>query len=525
VDHTVIDGGAFAPIPDLPVVGPGEPVPPAADRVDDCSAGPIETIAGTGEPGFSGDGGPAALARLDHPAAVYVTADGTVYICNRHDHRVRKVAPDGTITTVAGSGWIDPDGSGRCAGDGGLAIHAQLDRPQDIAATDDGIIYIADTWSHVIRKVDGAGVITTIAGGGAPLHGTGDGGPATEAVLSHVGGPVFSPDGSYYISEWWGNRVRKVDAAGIITTIAGNGTAGTSGDGGAATQAALNAPFGMATTKDGSLYIAEWNGNVIRKVDPEGIITTVAGDGQPGYTGDGGPAAQARLHTPGGLAVGPDGSLYIADIDNHAIRKISPDGIITTVAGIGRGGYSGDDERATDAALREPRDVAVGPDGSLYIADFGNNRVRRVWLRPCDPEAAKRSADDLRAEADDSPEAWREVFELYMIAKAYDDALAAAQKLRGLMPEAERMRVEVLVARVYMAKRDDHEARRRLIAILARSQDAAVLRNAADALVDLYLLREERDQAIATLNDLRLRTRDRGLLDWIDERLKEIAGE
>jgi sugar lactone lactonase YvrE len=528
VDHIVAGFAAFRRIGPPPVVGVEKPVPQPADRVEDCSAGPIDTIAGTGQPGFAGDGGPAILAPLNRPAAVYVAADGTVYICNRHDHRIRRVAADGTITTVAGSGWTDPDGSGRCAGDGGPAIHAHLDRPQDIMVSDDGIIYIADTWSHVIRKVDAAGIITTIAGGGAPSHGIGDGGPATEAILSHVGGPVFSPDGSYYISEWWAHRVRMVDPAGTITTVAGNGTAGYSGDGGPATQASLNAPFGMTVAKDGSLYIAEWNGHVIRKLDSEGIITTVAGDGQPGYTGDGGPAAEARIHTPGGLALGADGSLYVADIDNHAIRKISPEGTITTVAGIGHPGYSGDGDRATEAALREPRDVAMGPDGSLYIADFGNNRIRRVRLRPCDPVAAKAKADALLVEAGESIDAWREVVELYMVAQAWENALAAAEQVLTLTPETDepaRMSGEVLVARVYAARRDDHEARRRLMRILARANDTIVLREAADVLADLYLLRGEREQAIATLDDLRLRSNDKELLNWVDQRVKEIAGE
>jgi hypothetical protein len=254
----------------------------------------------------------------------------------------------------------------------------------------------------------------------------------------------------------------------------------------------------------------------------------VAGNGTEGYTGDGGPATQAQLNMPGGLALAADGSIYIADTHNNAIRRINRAGIITTVAGTGSACYSGDKGTATEASLHMPYHVALGPDGDLYFADFGNHRVRKIRLRPCEPEAAKAKGDALRATAGRSIEIWREVIELYLIAKAWDQALAAARQVLAITPEADqqaRMSAEVLIARVYVAKRDDPEARRRLMRVLANTGDPVVIREAADVLVGLYLARGEREQAIATLTDLRARTAAGGLRQWADQRLKELADE
>ena len=191
-------------------------------------------------------------------------------------------------------------------------------------------------------------------------------------------------------------------------------------------------------------------------------------------------------------------------------------------------GSSADGGRATEAGLCYPRAVALAPDGTLYIADGGNNRIRRIRWWPSQPDAAKAMADDLATKAGDSVSAWREVAELYMMAQSWDQALAAAQRSLALIPKDEEpgyTRAELLVARVCVAKRDDHGARRLLIRVLARTRDPGLLRQAGEALVDLYLLREERDQAIATLSDLRLRTDDPDLIRWVDQRLKEIAGD
>jgi sugar lactone lactonase YvrE len=213
-------------------------------------------------------------------------------------------------------------------------------------------------------------------GGGCALGG--DGGPAKNASLSTVSGVAVAPDGSVYLTDTGQSRVRKVAPNGTISTIAGNGTSGGAGDGGQATLAQLQTPRGLALGPDGSLFIAEQGGHRVRKVAPDGVISTVAGTGVAGSSGDGGPAAQAMLSGPFGVAVGLDGTLYIADTVNHRIRRVGTDGVITTVAGDGTPGFAGDDGPATLAKLREPRGLTVERDGALVLVDTENHRVRRV---------------------------------------------------------------------------------------------------------------------------------------------------
>jgi streptogramin lyase len=288
---------------------------------------PITTVAGNGTLGYSGDGGPATQAELNIPHGVALGPDGTLYIAD--NVVVRRVAPDGIITTVAGNG------TSGYSGDGGPATQAELNSPIGVAVGPDGSLYIADWGNNRIRRVGPDGVITTVAGGGIG----GDGGPATQAALFEPSAVAVGPDGSLYIPDR--NRIRRVGPDGIITTVAGGASQGYSGDGGPATLAELSFPSGVAIGPDGSLYIADGN-NRIRRVGPDGVITTVAGNGTIGFSGDGGPATQAELGTPFGVAVGPDGLLYIADFRNHRIRRVGADGIITTVAGDGTGGFSGD---------------------------------------------------------------------------------------------------------------------------------------------------------------------------------------
>ena len=285
---------------------------------------------------------------------------------------VRRSAEDVNriITTVAGNG------SQSYSGDNGPATEAGLSKPQDVAVGPDGSIYIADRDNRRIRKVDTSGIITTVAGGGS--SGLGDGGPATEAWLYYPFGVAVGSDGSIYIADYYNHRIRKVDPSGIITTVAGNGSRGYSGDGGPATEAGLYYPFGVAVGPDGSIYIANFYNRRIRKIDPFGIITTVAGNGSVAFSGDGGPATEAGLYYPFGVTTSPDGSFYIALNYGNRIRRVDPSGIITTVAGNGSGVFSGDDGPATKAGLSAPSGVAVGPDGSIYIADRDNHRVRRV---------------------------------------------------------------------------------------------------------------------------------------------------
>ncbi len=290
------------------------------------------------------------------------------------------------ITTMAGSETAG------YSGDGGPAAQAKLSGPIGIAAGPDGSIYIAEAGNSCIRRVSPDGIITTVAGNGTAGY-SGDGGPAAQAQLDYPNDVAISPDGSLYISDSRNYRIRRVSSDGIITTVTGNGAAGYSGDGGPATQAQLIGPTGVAVGPDGSLYIAEcqytsegsmygsWVNNRIRRVGTDGIITTVAGVGPGGYGGDGGPAAQALLNRPEGVAVGADGTIYIAEMENQRIRRVGTDGIITTVAGIPWnriGNYSGDGGPATLATFHSVADVEVGPDRSLYITDWGTHSIRRV---------------------------------------------------------------------------------------------------------------------------------------------------
>jgi RHS repeat-associated protein len=331
----------------------------------------IDTVTGTGAWGYGGDGGPATQAVLNAPTGVAFDSGGSLYIADIWNHRIRRVGTDGIITTVAGTGVGGYDG------DGGPATEAQLNSPIDVALGPNGSIYIADRYNHRIRRVGPDGVITTVAGTGVGGH-DGDGGPATQAQLHYPYGVALGPDGSLYFADAANHRIRRVGLDGVITTVAGSGTSGGTGDGGLAVEARLSFPRGIALGPDGNLYIADGYNHRIRRVGLDGVITTVAGSVVPGYGGDGGPATQARLALPLGVAIGLDGSLYIADGGNHCIRRVGADGVITTVAGTGAYGYGGDGGPATKAQLFWPARIALGPDDSLYFSDSGNNRIRRM---------------------------------------------------------------------------------------------------------------------------------------------------
>ena len=357
----------------------------AADRGDKIVVkiyltGVLNVVAGNGIVGFSGDGGPATSARLflsdfsSGVAGVALDAAGNLYIADVSNRRIRKVSPVGIITTVAGNGR-----SG-FSGDGGPATSAELNQPVGVAVDATGSLYIAEEFNHRIRKVSPGGIITTVAGNGVPGF-SGDGGPATGASLNQPQGVAVDAAGNLYIADTLNQRIRKVSPAGIITTVAGNGNSGFSGDGGPATSASLFTPGGIAVDAFGNLYIADTRNERIRKVSPDGIITTVAGSGLPprgGFSGDGGPATSARLDFPLGVAVDGSGNLYIADDKNRRIRKVSPSGIITTLAGSGEFKSSGDGGPATSASLGFPTGVTVDAVGNLYIADRFNHRIRRV---------------------------------------------------------------------------------------------------------------------------------------------------
>ena len=334
-------------------------------RKVDITSGIISTVAGTGTFGFSGDGGPAIAAKLRNPAGVYVDGVGNIYIADFTNSRVRKVDTLGNINTIAG-------GVSGIQGDGGPAIAARLSVPNDTFVDGMGNLYIVDIRNHRIRKVDTSGIITTIAGGGA-----GDGGPVSEANLNVPWGVHIDNAGNLYIADSQYHRVRKVDTSGIITTIAGTGYQGFSGDGGPGSLAELNEPLRVFVDGAGNVYIGDTSNHRVRKVDTAGIITTVAGNGIRGFSGDGGPAVSASLSRPWGVHVDGTGNLYIADVSNHRVRKVDPSGNITTVAGNGIRGFSGDGGPAISASLNNPISLDGG-SSNLYIVDLSNHRVRKV---------------------------------------------------------------------------------------------------------------------------------------------------
>jgi len=330
------------------------------------ASGIISTIAGTGDAGDTGDNGAATLARLNEPRGVFINSSGSIYIADTKNHKIRWINASGKIRPIAGTGTSGD------AGDGGDALSALLNEPSGIFKDATGI-YIADTKNHKIRKVDTSGDISTFAGTGTP--GDADDG-VTDPLLALLNEPrgVFKDGTDLYIADTKNHKIRKVDASGIISTIAGTGDAGNTGDGAAATSARLNEPNNMVFFS-GELYIADTKNHIIRKVDTSGDISTIVGGG---VLGDGGFARLARLNEPNGIFK-DDTDLYIADTRNHRIRKIDLlTNIITTIAGTGEAGSTGDGGAATSARLNEPRSVFVAPSGNLYIADTKNHKIRRV---------------------------------------------------------------------------------------------------------------------------------------------------
>jgi uncharacterized protein (TIGR03437 family) len=380
------------------------------------STGTITRVAGNGTQGFSGDGGPAIAAAFWDPYAVAVDAGGNIYVADSGNARVRMISPAGIVTTIAGNGHQGD------SGDNGPALDAELSYPSGIAFDAGGNVYISS--GYRVRMVSPAGIVTAFAGNGTPGY-SGDNGPAASAEIDLPLRIALDSAGNLYVVDFYNNRIRKVSRAGIITTFAGNGTSGYSGDGGPATAAQLNAPGGVAADASGNLYIADSGNSRIRVVSPQGIITTIAGNGVAGYASDelsypadiavnaagnvyiadtgnlrvrklsagiiqtiagnglsysanGGPAVAALFVDPAGVAVDAGGNVYIADPGGNRIYQVSPAGTITTVAGNGSAGFSGDGGLATDAQMSGPWGVAVDGSGNLYISDRGNNRIRKV---------------------------------------------------------------------------------------------------------------------------------------------------
>jgi len=323
-------------------------------RIREDALGTIVTVAGNGTAGFSGDGGPATSAELHSGFAAFgVTLDssGNIFIADSVNNRIREVSTSGVITTVAGNGTAG------FSGDGGAATGAELNNPTGVAVDGSGTFYIADQRNNRIRKVSG-GVITTVAGNGVSGF-SGDGGPATSAAIYYPNAVALDNSGNLYIADTLNNRIRKV-SGGTITTIAGNATTGYKCTNGVATSLGLNEPRGVAVDSGGNVFIADYGLSCIREVTGTSI-TTVAGNGSFSYGGDGGPATSAALNDPTGVAVDNVGDIYIADYVNNRIRMVNGSGIISTVAGNGTPGFNGDGHAATATELYNPVNVAVPP--------------------------------------------------------------------------------------------------------------------------------------------------------------------
>ncbi len=333
--------------------------------------GAVSTFAGNGLYGFSGDGGAATMASMWNPNGIAFDASGNLFMADYGNNRIRKVNTASIISTVAGGTFTG-------YGDGGTALNAQLTGPCWSAKDAYGNLYVTDIDASTIRKIGTSGIISTISGTGTPGY-SGDGGPATAAQLYYPYAIDFDQSGNLFMCDLGTSIIRKIDPSGIITTIAGTAsTFGNSGDGGPASACLLNSPVNLKVDRYNRIYICDRSNRKIRMIDTTGIITTVAGNGTSGYTGDGGPATNAEMVSPHGIAFDGSGNLYFADASKSVVRKVTPSGIISTVAGIGTFGFSGDGGPATNAALAFPCALAVDSAGNIFVSDGNNSCIRKI---------------------------------------------------------------------------------------------------------------------------------------------------
>jgi sugar lactone lactonase YvrE len=340
------------------------------------SPGSIDTVAGDADWIYQGDGALATLSPIFLPTGVVADAGGNFYLSDSQNNRIRRVdGQTGVISTVAGTG------SPGYEGDHVQATQTMVNIPAGLVLDGAGNIYFADTGNHIVRRVDAVtGVITTVVGTPAIQGYAGDGAAATQAQLAFPQGVAFDEAGDLLIADTGNNAIREVNAVtGIIRTVAGTGVAGFNGDNQAATTAQLNSPWSVAVAQDGSLYIADLTNNRVRKVSTAGMISTVAGTGTRGFSGDGGSAVAAVLGEPAAVAIDPAGDIYIADSDNNRVREISAaTGIIETICGNASEEFAGDDGPANLASLYGPYALFFDETGNLYVADMFHNRVRRI---------------------------------------------------------------------------------------------------------------------------------------------------
>ncbi len=338
------------------------------------ATGTILAFAGNGERGQSGsgDGGPATQASFEQPQGLILDALGQLLIADEDDGRVRRVRLDGTIETVAGS-----LGGTTFDGDGGLATDARLGRCVAVAFDSEGNLVIGDRWNGVVRRVDSDGIIHTIAGTGVRGD-SGDGGPARFAQMDEIFDLDVDDQGRIYVSDFGSSRIRRIDLDGTIQTVAGNGTPLYGGDGGPVSDASFFIPSDLAFTDGGEVFIADRGNYRVRRVDTSGVVSTYAGIGEDGWDGDGGAAIDATMN-PKDLARAPDGTLYVLQTAPR-IRRIDPDGTIHHFAGTGENGYAVDGGLAINGEMNRPEDIFLAPSGELYVADTDNNRLRVIGL-------------------------------------------------------------------------------------------------------------------------------------------------
>ncbi len=334
----------------------------------------ISTYAGIDTLGFSGDGGQATAAELNQPMVLTMDAAGNLYEGEGNNSVVRKIDKNtGIITTVVGIGGVFA-----YSGDGGQATAAEISGPDGIIFDGSGNLYIADEGNNVIRKVNTSGIITTVYGNHVQGY-SGDGGPASAAEFHLPRSVTFDTHGNLYISDWLNYAIRKIDTTtGIITTIAGNGAAGYTGDGGPASAAEIGLPYQVKFDASGNLYMIDGTYFIVREINTSGIISTAVGNGVAGFSGDGGPATAAELNYPTSLTFDAAGNMCLSDRGNNVLRQVNTSGIINSFVGNGVAGESGDGGQASAAEINKPFDVLYDASGNLFIADINGNKIRKV---------------------------------------------------------------------------------------------------------------------------------------------------